>query len=419
MSLILRFTLLFLLVAAVVFAIGGMITKSIMQREIDLEQRRFLEERLTGVLSMIERREPETDVLRGKLIIRPLSQVVPQTEPFFSDTLVMHSTLNREEPHMKLSVTKTVNSRSYHIVMFDLIVEQDDIEDIVTESLLKTFVILLIATAALAYLVFYFQLKPFRNTLQVIREFRLDSDTPVYQKTTVREFDQLNTFLTEMTEKLNRDFLALKEFSENASHEMQTPLAIIQGKIDLLLQNGGLSGQQMEWINSIQSTVKRLSHLNNSLSILAKIDNQEFSDERVIEVRDHIEPLLEELTELISLKGLEISKELQSDLKIKIDPILFQVLVSNLLTNAIRHNSDNGKIKVALHDVCLSVSNTGRELEVEPQVLFQRFKKSEQRTSGMGLGLAIVKKICDQYGFRLVYDYDERTHKISIYFRPA
>lgn len=415
MNLIIRVTILFALVSLVVFFIGGVISFRIMMREVNAEQRHFLNERLDRVVRMIERRKPEDTLRLNKLIIVPLNETRPEGK-IFSDTLVMHTQLERIEPHLKLNATKTINNRSYFISLYDVVIEPDDIQEGVVESLVTMYLILLGAVIIIGFLSSYFFLKPFNGTLEVIKGFSLTNpDQKVkFPKSGVKEFRRLNLFLEEMTKKVRSDYQSLKEFSENASHELQTPIAIIQGKLEVLLDTNKLNENQINQISSAQNTLHRLKNLSTSLSILTRIENKEFDQVSPINLSREVKTLLEEFKELIDLKSIELTTDIEDNVMIDADQVLIELLLTNLINNAIRHNWENGTISVTLTKNALEVMNSGVDLEMDPAELFNRFKKSNQSSSSLGLGLAIVKKICDLYSCGLTYTQEDRQHHLRV-----
>ncbi|MEP5613561.1 MAG: HAMP domain-containing sensor histidine kinase [Cyclobacteriaceae bacterium] len=418
MNLIIRVTILFVLVSLIVFLVGGVISFRIMMREVNSEQQHFLNERLNRVIGMIERRKPLDTIKMNKLMIVPLNKTKEETTSF-SDTLVMHTQLQRIEPHLKLEAIRNVSGRSYFISLYDVIIEPDDIKDGLVESLVTMYLILLGAVMVIGFISSYFILKPFNSTLLAIRKFSLtEPDQEVnFPKSGIKEFKRLNLFLEEMTAKVRSDYQSLKEFSENASHELQTPIAIIQGKLDVLLDAGKLNEGQITQISSAQSTLQRLKNLSTSLSILTKIENKEFDKISSLNLSSTISEMLEEFRELIDLKSIVLTKDIEEDIIIEMDEVLCGLLLTNLLNNAVRHNWETGKINISLKGELLEVSNSGTDLNVQPGELFQRFKKSNQSSSSLGLGLAIVKKICDLYSFKLEYLQKEEQHTIKISFR--
>jgi len=417
MNLIFRVTLLFVLVSLIVFLVGGVISFRIMMREVNSEQQHFLNERLSRVIGMIDRRKPEDTLKMNKLMIVPLS-TMQEEQGTFSDTLVMHTQLERIEPHLKLEAIRNVSGRSYFISLYDVIVEPDDIKDGLVESLVTMYLILLAAVMIIGFISSYFILKPFNSTLLAIRKFALtESEQEVnFPKSGIKEFRRLNLFLEEMTTKVRSDYQSLKEFSENASHELQTPIAIIQGKLEVLLDAGKLSEEQITQISSAQNTLQRLKNLSTSLSVLTRIENKEFDKISSLNLSSTISEMLEEFKELIDLKSITLTTDIETGVIIEVDEVLCGLLLTNLINNAIRHNWESGNIHVSLKGEALEVSNSGADLKVQPDELFQRFKKSNQASSSLGLGLAIVKKICDLYSFELEYFQKEKQHTIKISF---
>ena len=261
-------------------------------------------------------------------------------------------------------------------------------------------------------------MRPFNLTLEQIQKFSLkDSDQKiVFPRSGVKEFKRLNQFLSEMTKKVQSDYRSLKEFSENASHEFQTPIAVIQSKLELLLGDESLTEQQIEQVSYIQNAIRRLSNLSNSLALLTKIDNNEFSNVSELDLSEILSGMLEEFRELMDLKQIETETDLSSGVKLEADKVLVEILLTNLINNAIRHNWEEGKIKLSLTNASLLISNSGPELSIKPDDLFRRFKKSNQSAQSLGLGLAIVKKICDFYGYEIKYELKEGFHTIQIDF---
>ncbi len=415
MNLITRITILFVFVSLLIFLIGGFISLDIMIREVDFEQRRFLIERLDRAERLIERRNPTDSIIWSKMVIVPLDELQDESQ-VFSDTLVMHSQLERLEPHLKLDVIKNIEGKSYLISLYDIVIEKDDIIDGLVESLVTMYLLLLAAVLIIALTASYFILRPFNNTLAVIKNFSLTerNQEVKFPKSRVSEFKRLNQFLTEMTDKVKSDYQALKEFSENASHELQTPLAILQGKLEVLMDADNLTEDQINQIGSAQNTVRRLSNLSNALSLLTKIENNEFKNVTEVNLSHTIRTMADEFKELIELKSINIKTNIQEDVIVNADKVLIELLLTNLINNAIRHNWENGNISLSLTKNHLEIKNTGAPVEGDPSELFQRFKKSNQSESSLGLGLAIVQKVCDLYQYSIQYSYSAKQHSLKV-----
>jgi signal transduction histidine kinase len=417
MNLITRFTLAFVLVAAVVFVGGGFISYQVVKKEIQSEERRFLKSRYKRLLKYLETRTAVDGFTRNKTILEPVTKDTPLYGPIFSDTLVQHAHFGKMENQIKLESVVEIAGQRYHIIQFDLIVESEDIIASVTKSMLITFLILLFSTVLIALFISYYMLAPFRILLTKIKNFSITDKEPIqFTISKVKEFNKINHFLLDMTSKIISDYQLLKEFTENTSHEFQTPIAIIQGKLENMLEENNLSQSQMNSLIEIQSTLSRLSKMTTSLSLLTKIDNHEFNNTEKLNLSEILGALLKEYEELLILKKITLSIDLAKDIEISGDRVLVQIMLTNLITNAIRHNIESGKINLTLSSNTFVIWNSGLPTDVNPLDLFNRFEKSNQHINSLGLGLSIVKKIVENYNYNISYQVEEDRHILTLKF---
>ena len=256
---------------------------------------------------------------------------------------------------------------------------------------------------------------PFIETLRAINQFNLHSTTALQLKETkIKEFSALNKAVTQMSNRVMIDFEALKSFTENASHEIQTPLAIINSKIELLIQAENFNEAQMHDLMLIQDGVTRLSKLNKSLLLMTKIDNQQFQVTEQINIATIIKQHLNNYEELIAAKQISLQKYIETPCIATMNETMAQVLVANLITNAIRHNFNKGIIDITTSSKGFEISNTGAALHLNPAQLFERFKKGKVDSESLGLGLAIVKKICEHNNFNIEYRFKHQRHFLSV-----
>ncbi|WP_296620859.1 HAMP domain-containing sensor histidine kinase [Marivirga sp.] len=415
MRLITKIVLIFLGLSLLVFIVGGVVTVQIISNEVKKEERWFLLERLSSTEKYIERRQPTKDIIRDKVMILPQKDSIEIDNVIFSDTIVHHSTLERPEQHNKLDVGKKIKGRFYKITLYDIIIEQDDIADGVIESLVKTYLLLFVVVLLGSWMLSRKLLKPFEDTLSAIKRFDIKENEPFdLPQTDTKEFKKLNDFIDQMSQKVMADYQSLKEFTENASHEIQTPISIAKGKLELL-QDGNLDEEQKKLISEASKSLNNLSKLGNTLTLLAKIDNQEFEQKESVDVSNTLEDFIDEYEELIYLKGITLSKKIETDIEWNIHPVLLEILITNLLNNSIKHNlSSGGFIKVYLEKNQLIIENSGKPLSHDPNLLFARFKKGNQSSSSLGLGLAIIHKICKVSGLNINYINKEQLHQITI-----
>lgn len=238
-----------------------------------------------------------------------------------------------------------------------------------------------------------------------------------YQKYTVDEFNELSEIVEKMTTRIYQDFNSQKEFNENSSHELQTPLAIIRNKLELLIQSKNLKDEEMALIGSVFHTINRLTQLNKGLILLSKIENNQYSELSRINIGQLIETLLVNFEELIDERNITIQLEILKVVIIPANQILIETLLYNLISNAIKHNiEDGGTISITVSKNILEISNTGNELPVASERMFERFLKNSSSELSVGLGLSIMKKICDLYKFRVTYTCVYKIHTIRIEF---
>jgi signal transduction histidine kinase len=207
-----------------------------------------------------------------------------------------------------------------------------------------------------------------------------------------------------------------KEFVENAAHELQTPLAIMQGRLDNMIQQQQLSGPQANALEELQQSLSRLNKLNKNLLLLSRIDAQTAIEKLPIPVSDVLNEQLDSLADQLAYKGISVAAHVEMGVTVKGNQLLFETLMNNLLINAIYHNRHSGSIAVSLSKNQLTVSNTGAPASLESAKLFERFSKINPSGRGTGLGLAIAHKITALHGWQLSYGYKEDQHIFSVVF---
>lgn len=421
MKFITRFLLIYLTVTLVVLSIGGYMSYFIIQDELNKELKwRFLD-RVNRVTYLLEQGTAFNDTTQvGDQEDRNLSvtQLPEQVEPTVevSDTMVWNQRLQQMEPNLKLEAYRTIGNNSYYITTFGALVETDDITDAVTKIFLWILGLQVLGAIGVGFILSNRLFKPFRNTLEKIKAFKLQDKQPIEaeKNTGVKEFDDLNNFVEAMTRKAVSDYKNLKEFAENASHELQTPLSITKGKMELLTETD-LTPEQYKYVEASQRSVKKLSRLSESLALLTKIENHEFKNSDEVNFTKLIRESTQSFEELIQLSGLKVVTDLEEEVIIHIHPVLADILWTNLFQNAIKHNVDGGEIRIKLTSAALEISNTGRPSD-NPEAFFGRFKKGEHSTHSIGLGLSIIKHIVEQNQYDITYENRDHWHNIQIEF---
>jgi len=256
--------------------------------------------------------------------------------------------------------------------------------------------------------------KPFYNSMAIMRNFQLGRTNSLYfPATKIAEFAFMNESLRLATQKAEQDYLVLKEFTENASHEMQTPLSIIRSKLDMLIQEKGLSEKQGELVSAAYGSVKRLSRLNHSLLLLAKIENQQFDNMQDIDLKSKVEEKIQQFQELWHSRQIKADYVLQ-DSCVHISAHLLDILLNNLFSNASNHNVVSGDIYIQLEKNSLAISNTGNSGPLDEKKLFTRFYKKSINSNSNGLGLSIIKQISKVSHITTTYEFKNSRHLFSL-----
>lgn len=257
---------------------------------------------------------------------------------------------------------------------------------------------------------------PFRNTLEKLKNFKLNHQSKIeFEKTDTTEFEELHQSLSKLIEHSISVYKTQKEFTENASHELQTPLAIIKHKLDILLQNEDLTSKQYEIVEDINKALTRSSRINKNLLLLAKIENSQFDISENILLNKVIGQSCEMLEEHFHQKNIKVYSSLEMEVFVNGNMSLTEVLINNLIVNAIRHTTQNGIIDMKLVDSSFQITNSGTE-KLNEDFLFKRFSRLSADSNGSGLGLAIIYEICKFQNWEIIYTFENDQHIFTVNF---
>lgn len=259
--------------------------------------------------------------------------------------------------------------------------------------------------------------KPFTSLLGQLEHFEISKPANIkYSQTNVDEFERLNMVIEKLINRNIQIFNNQKEFLENAAHELQTPLAVMQAKLDNLIQSDSLTPEIAEELEILNNSLSRLGRINKNLLLLSRIDKDNYPHKQPVSVNEILNSQLNFFKEQYAIKNIIMNVRLTETLSVTANAILIEVCTSNLLMNAIKHTVQGGKIDVTLHGKTLDISNTATEGELSEHYLFKRFAKISPNSQGAGLGLAIVKKIADLNQWQLTYTFQNNQHIFSITF---
>ena len=417
MKLISKFTLWYFIITFFVLITGGIIIVNAVQKAILEEEVYRLKGITEDIASEISKETPLSNLINKQVKIEELDTAKALIQFYVIDTIAWHSTSHGTERVLIASVSYKINGKHYLIRASTYIMDTIEIVGALIQSIFWIILLLLFFGVLAGRQISKTTIRPLTKILQSIQSFTLKQNKPIQlPRTQIKEFAELNLFLEKTTSKALDDYRSLKEFTENASHELQTPLSIIRGKLELLMEST-ITEEQSHLILTAYNSVEKLSKINQSLILLANIENIEYDDKQNIDFSYLTNSALNAYAEMIEMKSIHFQKEIQEKVLIWINPMLADILLSNLIINAIRHNLVGGEILVKLTRKNLVIENTGNPPNVPTNELFHRFKKSNQNAESIGLGLAIVKRICDLYKFQIDYKYSKQYHIIEVVFR--
>ena len=285
-------------------------------------------------------------------------------------------------------------------------------------SILILAIILLLAIISIVSFIIVRNMKPIYRLTDWLRHRKTDEGIPQPDSNIkAQEFKEIESAVLESSEKTKQVFEAQKSFIGNASHEIQTPLAICRNRLELLVDETQLTEHQLSEIEKTLDTLGYISRLNKSLLLLSKIDNHQFKGETEIRINQIVNQALENLKEIYESLNIKVDIVEKQYIRTHMDPTLASSLVNNLLKNAFVHNKKDGYISITLNDNTLSVANSGIEEALDADIVFQTFYKKGENSSSTGLGLAITKAICNEYGFEISYKFVQNQHVFSVRFK--
>ncbi len=321
------------------------------------------------------------------------------------------------EPVRMVTTAFELNGSYYQLRIINPMVEEDDLYTELLYGSIGFYIVLMLVILFVNSWILRKLWNPFYSFLNQLKVFKIGSKSPLPKaQTSTQEFLDLEHAVTTLLQRSTETFEEQKRFIGNASHELQTPLAIAAGKIELLFESGTLNELQSAQLYEVLKIIERMTKLNKSLLLLSKIENNQFSEDSEIVINAIVSQCIAEFEDYSSFQQLSISFIEEDVLSIKMDPTQAYIVVSNLLRNAIFHNQSKGEVKIHLSKHSLMVQNTGELTSLDTKLIFDRFYKGASNQQGSGLGLAIVKLICDKYNFRLEYRFEKDRHCFECFF---
>jgi signal transduction histidine kinase len=418
MRLLTRNALVLLAVTIVVFFLGGFVFYDQLNQIMD-------EEAIEALLvrkELVEEYIQSENELPGHVFFEDEIQF-DSTASIVSQSIANLNIFIEEEddsiPFKQLRFGVVIEEQPYQCTIRKSLFESDDIIETILFSLLIIALLLILFFVGINYLFSKMMWRPFFRIMKGLNEYDVDKHQVLKAtKSGTSEFDTMAATIESMTLKISNDFNSLKSFTENASHELQTPLATIKNKIELMLQTEDLPPAQVQQIVEINRQVSRLAKINKSLLLLSKIENKQYLGKNEINIAAVVNEKINQYQDLIAMKGITCKLSINISL-VYIHADLAEVLISNLLMNAIKYCPEHGELSVTCDQNNLEIANSGSQLISDADQIFMRFYKENTNEDSTGLGLAIVKQIALANGHEVKYSYQNNMHTFRYTFTPS
>ncbi|MBN8826614.1 MULTISPECIES: HAMP domain-containing sensor histidine kinase [unclassified Spirosoma] len=415
-------TTLYLLLAAIPIALGGVFLLNAyihldMLHEID----ELLASELIQVKAQLRQHPPSSADLPGwdpNIRIRRTSSIL-QPAITYTDTVAFTPGQHEKELVRMLRTTYAVGNQTYVISLQQSYLEFDEIASAVSVGAIVCFLIVVTLLVLADVLVTRRIWQPFYGIIRQLQQYRVDGpEEAAFPSSDVHEFKLLAQSLDEMSRRTRHQYAQQKQFTDNASHEMQTPLSVLSVELDLLQQSAGLDETDLNRIQRSQQEINRLSAMNKSLLLLAKIDNHQFAQNDSVNIGELVNQLVENYSDYVAHRGIMINRMIKEGPCRNMNRQLADVLFSNLIKNAIRHGDVGSSIFIQVGNNSFIITNEGDPLPFPQDQLFLRFVRNQALPQSTGLGLALVKEIAGQYGMTVKYDYASsmRRHMFQVDF---
>lgn len=326
-----------------------------------------------------------------------------------------------EEPARVLrQLFRDRTGRWFELTVMTPTIEKDDLQEAILWWCVWLYLLLLLSILVVAALLLHRMMRPLYALLRWLDSYRVGGENlPLDVATPVVEFRRLNEAVARFAERTEASFERQKQFIGNASHEMQTPLAVCRNRLEMLVDDAHtLTPGQLSEIAAVQQTLGRLVRLNRTLLLLSKIDNGQFPDVAEVDVTGLVHRTAEEMFDIYAYRGMRLAFRDEAPLTVRMNASLAESLVSNLLKNAFVHGDAGGSVEVCVTAHRLEVSNDGAAGPLDGARIFDRFYRATEKEGSSGLGLALVEAVCRLYGLRVTYAYVSGRHAFTVEFPP-
>ncbi len=336
---------------------------------------------------------------------------------YADEEVYIYSKMETEPARVLKTIFRDSGDRLHELTVAIPSYEKQDLQSRILWWLLILYAVLLAGVIAVNAWIVRRSFRPLYHLLDWLGTFKLgDIVPPLANETDITEFRRLNDAMVRTAQRNNEMFDEQRLFIGNAAHELQTPVAVCRGRLELLAADPSLGEAQLEQIGSALHTLDHLSRLNKTLLLLTKIENRQFPDSTDIDVNGLVRKLAWDYDEVYAWRGVKAVVREEGKITARMNETLASVLLSNLLKNAFVYSPDGGTVAVKVNGSTVSVLNAAAGGPLDPGVIFRRFYRGENRDGSAGLGLALVESVCRLYGLTISYDFAEGRHVFTVTF---
>lgn len=334
----------------------------------------------------------------------------------YKDSMVYIMEKGETEPARILTTIFKDDAGKYHeLTVSTPSIEKEDLKDAIQVWIIFLYVALLVCIIVISVWVFYRNMRPLYVLLHWLDDYQTGKkNDPLKNDTQITEFRKLNDAATRYAERTEKMFEQQKQFIGNASHEIQTPLAICRNRLEMLMEDDSLSEKQLTELMKTHQTLEHITKLNRSLLLLTKIDNRQFTDTKPLEINVLLKQYLQDYKEVYDYRHIEVKMIEEGIFHVTMNESLAVALLTNLLKNAFVHNIDEGHIRIILTPKNITFRNTGVEQPLDGSHIFERFYQGNKKEGSTGLGLAIADSICRLQHLNLQYYFEQGEHCFEI-----
>ncbi|WP_298647127.1 HAMP domain-containing sensor histidine kinase [uncultured Proteiniphilum sp.] len=360
----------------------------------------------------------ESNNSNNQYYLKEITTAEAQNKPHirYLDSMVYIPLKKETEPARILTtIYKDENRKYYELVVAIPTIEKKDLKEAILYWIIFLYFGLLLCILLINVWVYHESNRPLHKLLAWLNRYKIGRENaPLKNDTDITEFKKLNETVVKSMKRSEEVFEEQKQFIGNASHEIQTPLAVCRNRLENLMDDESLTKTQLEELSKTLRTLEYITRLNKTLLLLSKIENRQFSGTHEIELNSIIKKNIRDYEEVYAHMNIDVEIRESGIFKVVMNRTLADILVNNIIKNAFVHNMTNGKINIEISSSKLIFKNTGQGSSLDPQFIFKRFYQGNKKPESSGLGLALIKSICDLGKLHINYAFEEDFHRFEI-----